>query len=159
MPAAYEEYQLALKGGGEKPTKKEMENFDRSYRHWKYRYDNESASGEKYADYLANIKGIDLMNDRDLSFYDSLLVAFNLDDARHTAVLKMTFDREYLITVCFSGVQNTRLYCEAGAEYISNFHCYRDRFPPHPLIFSLGVLEVVCSEIEIASVEDIRNNR
>lgn len=37
-------------------------------------------------------------------------------------------------------------------------NCYRDRLPPHHLIFSLGVLEVVCSEIEIASVEAIGKN-
>lgn len=158
LQPAYEEYQLALNAGGEKPTKMEMENFDRSYQHWKFRYDNESNSGEKYASYLANIKGVDRMNDHDLSFYDSLLVAFNLDDEHNTAVLKLSYDSEYLITVCFKGVQNTELYCEAGSEYIFDFHCYRDRFPPYHLIFSLGVLEVVCSEIEIASVEAIGQN-
>ena len=71
---------------------------------------------------------------------------------------QLSYDGDYLITVLFTGVYGSELYCEAGAEYVGEFLCYReDRFPSHSRIhFSIGFLEVTCSKIEIASVEDIK---
>lgn len=155
---AYEEYQLALKEPGEKATEKEMECFNRSFEDWKFRYDHEADYGEKYRGYLANIEGANLMDEHDISFYDAHFIAFELDDKRSAAVLKLSYDGDYLITVLFTGVYGSELYCEAGAEYVGEFLCYRDdRFPSHSrLHFSIGFLEVTCSKIEIASVEDIK---
>lgn len=159
LQPAYEEYQSALKGPGEKPTEKELECFNRSFEHWKFRYDNEANNGEKYGSYLANIEGGNLMNERNISFYDAHFVAFELDDKRNSAVLRLSYDGEYLITVLFSGIHDARLNCDSGAEYVGEFHCYRDdRFPPSLLIFSVGFLEVTCSRIEIVSVEDTQGS-